>query len=56
MIISWSSKKQPNVYLLSTEAEYKDLCATTCEVVWLRQVLQDLGEEKRKATMIKHDN
>jgi len=34
-IVSWSNKKQPIVYLSSTEAEYKVLCATTCKVVWL---------------------
>jgi hypothetical protein len=42
--------------LSSTEAEYKALCATTCEVVWLRRLLRDVGEEQRKATMIKCDN
>ena len=44
-IVSWSSKKQPTVSLSSIEAEYKYLCATTCEVVWLRRLLQDVGEE-----------
>ena len=33
-VVSWSSKKQPTVSLSSTEAEYKALCAATCEVVW----------------------
>jgi len=26
------------------------LCATNSEVVWLRRVLQDVGEEQKKAT------
>jgi hypothetical protein len=26
-------------------AEYKSLCAATCEPVWLRRLLQDVGEE-----------
>jgi hypothetical protein len=43
-VVSWSSKKQPTVSLSSIEAEYKALCATTCEVVWLRRLLQDVGE------------
>jgi hypothetical protein len=34
--------------LSSTEAEYKALCATTCEVVWLRILLQDVGEEQKE--------
>ena len=38
-VVSWSSKKQPTVSLSSTEAEYKALCAATCEVVWLRRLL-----------------
>jgi hypothetical protein len=42
--------------LSSTEAEYKALCATTCEVVWLRRLLQDVGEEQKEPTMIKCDN
>jgi hypothetical protein len=32
------------------------LCATTCEVVWLRRLLQDVGEEQKEPTMIKCDN
>jgi hypothetical protein len=42
-IVSCRSKKKPIVSLSSTEAEYKALCATTCEVVWLRRLLQDVG-------------
>jgi hypothetical protein len=33
--LSWSSKKQPTIALLSTEAEYRRAAITTCEVVWL---------------------
>ena len=53
-VVSWSRKKQPTVSLSSTEAEYKALCAATCEVVWLRRLLQDVGEERKE--MIKCDN
>jgi hypothetical protein len=52
-VVSWSSKKEPTIYLSSTEAEYKALCATTCEVVSLRRILQDVGEEQKELTMIK---
>jgi hypothetical protein len=44
-VVSWSSKKQPTVSLSSTKEKYKALCATTCEDVWLRRLLQDVGEE-----------
>jgi hypothetical protein len=55
-VVSWSSKKKPTVSLSSTEAKYKALCATTCEVVWLRRLLQDVGEEQKEPTMIKCDS
>jgi hypothetical protein len=42
--------------LSSTKAEYKALCAATCEVVWLRRFLQYVGEEQKEPTMIECDN
>eukprot|EP00253_Pinus_taeda_P025555 PITA_25555 len=45
--ISWSSKKQPTVSLSSTEAEYKALCSATCEAIWLRRILEDVGETQQ---------
>ena len=44
-VIAWSSKKQSTVALSSCEAEYQALCAATCEVIWLRRLLNDAGEE-----------
>jgi hypothetical protein len=44
-VVSWSSKKKPTISLSSTEEEYKALCATTCEIVWLRRLLQDVGKK-----------
>lgn len=41
--VSWSSKKQSTVSLSSTEAEYNSLSEGTREVIWLRQLLKDLG-------------
>jgi len=55
-IVSWSSEKQLTVSLSSTKAEYKALCATTCEAIWLRRLLQDVGEEQNEPTMMKCDN
>ena len=55
-VVSWSSKKQLTVSLSSTEAEYKALCATTCEAAWLKRLLQDVGNEQNEPTMIKCDN
>jgi hypothetical protein len=42
--------------LSSIEIEYKALCGETCEIVWSKRLLQDVGEEQRKATIIKCDN
>ena len=54
--ISWSSKKQPTVSLSSTEAEYKALCSATCEAIWLRRILEDVGETQQAPTIIRGDN
>ncbi|XP_039168789.1 uncharacterized mitochondrial protein AtMg00810-like [Eucalyptus grandis] len=42
-LLSWRTKKQPTVSLSSAEAEYRAMAKTTCEIVWLRGLLQDLG-------------
>ena len=40
-IISWRSKKQSTVSRSSSEAEYRALASTTCELQWLTYLLQD---------------
>ncbi|KAI3721795.1 hypothetical protein L2E82_32813 [Cichorium intybus] len=54
--VSWSSKKQNSVALSSTEAEYVAAAAASCQAVWLRRILTDLGYEQVTATNIKCDN
>eukprot|EP00253_Pinus_taeda_P024668 PITA_24668 len=44
-VIAWSSKKQSTVALSSCEAKYQALCVATCEAIWLRRLLNDVGEE-----------
>nr|XP_043633114.1 uncharacterized mitochondrial protein AtMg00810-like [Erigeron canadensis] len=41
-LISWKTKKQPTVSRSSTEAEYRSMAATTCELLWLSYLLTDL--------------
>ena len=51
-VITWSNKKQNTVSLSLAEAEYQTMCAATCEVVWLRKLLRDVGEEQTEAMVI----
>ncbi|GJS37420.1 retrovirus-related pol polyprotein from transposon TNT 1-94 [Tanacetum coccineum] len=41
-LVSWKTKKQPTVSRSSTEVEYRAMAATTCELLWLSYLLQDL--------------
>ena len=54
--VSWLSKKQASIALSTAEAEYIALCATAQEVVWLRRLLSELGEDQEAATEVFEDN
>lgn len=41
-LISWKSKKHHTLSRSSTEAEYRSMALTTCELLWLQQLLNDL--------------
>ncbi|GKC44392.1 ribonuclease H-like domain-containing protein [Tanacetum coccineum] len=41
-LISWKSKKQATISRSSVEAEYRCLAASTCEIIWICNVLGDL--------------
>ena len=41
-IISWKSKKQQVVVRSSAEAEYRAMASVTSELVWIKQLLQEL--------------
>ncbi|KAK3015419.1 hypothetical protein RJ639_007491 [Escallonia herrerae] len=40
--VSWRAKKQTVVSRSSAEAEYRAIATTTSEIIWLKQLLQDL--------------
>src|SRR5712692_3909452 len=54
--ISWSSKKQATVALLSTEAEYLAGAHAAKEAVWLRRLLGELGQDTNSPTALHIDN
>ena len=41
--VSWKTKKQHIVSRSSAEAEYRSMATTTCELIWLKALLQSLG-------------
>ena len=41
-LISWKSKKQSVVARSSAEAKYRAMALAACELVWLKQLLQEL--------------
>jgi len=55
-VVSWSSKKQPTIALLSMEAEYRGVVIVACEVVWLQKLLLDLGQLVDAPVVIYCDN
>ncbi|MCO5579906.1 hypothetical protein L7F22_033772 [Adiantum nelumboides] len=54
--VTWSSKKQPTLALLSTEAEYRGAIVEACEVAWLEMLLQDLQIQVQDPIVINYDN
>ena len=55
-VFSWASKKQERVAHSSAEAEYVSASEATKQVVWLRKVLEDMGEKQEMATVLFCDN
>jgi len=54
--ISWQSQRQKSVALSTVEAEYMAAGNATKEAVWLRTLLNELGETQTNATTILTDN
>ena len=55
-LISWKSKKQDVVSRSSTESEYRAMAIATCEIVWLRWLLADMGVHISQPTPLYCDN
>lgn len=54
--VSWSSKKQPIVTLSTTEAEFVAASSCACQAIWLRRILQHLGQTQEECTKLHCDN
>lgn len=55
-VICWSTRKQTTVALSSTEAEYVALASASMKLVWLKNLLADLGIKFSKPIVIYEDN
>ena len=54
--VSWSSRKQKTVARSSTEAEYRAVADTACEIIWITNVLKELGISSSSQPVIYCDN
>lgn len=54
--ISWQSKKQSIVALSSTEAEYIALSTVVREIIWLKQLMNELNANGNAAIAVFCDN
>lgn len=55
-LVCWKSKKHPTVSRSSSEAEYRSMADTTCEIVWLRTLLLSFSVPQEFPTSLYCDN
>uniref|UniRef100_A0A5B7B4M6 Retrovirus-related Pol polyprotein from transposon TNT 1-94 n=1 Tax=Davidia involucrata TaxID=16924 RepID=A0A5B7B4M6_DAVIN len=55
-VFSWASKKQQSVAQSSAEAEYISAAMATSQVIWLRRIMEDIGETQEEGTELFCDN
>lgn len=55
-LISWQSKKRTVIALSNTEVEHRALADTIAELLWLRQLLADMGVHHSKVDTLQCDN
>lgn len=54
--VSWASKKQPVVTLSIIEAKFVATSSCSCQCVWMRRVLENIGLSQSKGIVIMYDN
>ncbi|KAL6137988.1 hypothetical protein ACLB2K_063276 [Fragaria x ananassa] len=55
-MVTWKSKKQNVIARSSAEVEYRAMTSATCELIWLKGLLQDLGFQSTKSMPLHCDN
>lgn len=55
-MFSWSSRKQSNVAQSTAEAEYVAAAGYANQAIWLRRILEDMGEKQLGSTKVFCDN
>ncbi len=50
--VSWRSRKQTCVALSTAEAEYVALTNTSQEVIWMRQLMEDLQSQQVNSIVV----
>ncbi|KAM1489804.1 hypothetical protein ACFXTO_033012 [Malus domestica] len=55
-LVSWRSKKQKVIARSSDEAKYRSMAHGVCELLWVRNLLRDLGFRPKHAMRLHCDN
>ena len=55
-LVTWKSKKQSVVARSSAEAEYRAMATATCEIIWIKSILKDLGFKTPNSIPLYCDN
>jgi Reverse transcriptase (RNA-dependent DNA polymerase) len=55
-LVTWKSKKQNVIARSSAEAEYRAMASTTSELIWIKQLLVELGINTREPMKMYCDN
>jgi hypothetical protein len=54
--VQWSSRLQRHTSLSSTESEYTTASATGCEIIWMREFLDELGYDISRPSLLYIDS
>ncbi|GJZ89010.1 ribonuclease H-like domain-containing protein [Tanacetum coccineum] len=55
-LVTWKSKKQSTLSRSSAEAEYRSMASATCEVIWLSNLVGDMGVKDLLPVVLYYDN